>query len=303
MVSKLKIIFISLLGLFLISGCGVRSIKVNNPLTQDEIIAYIENKISIDMGDKVTAKIISKNNLKVCTSWFDTCLRYQTVDGGYSYQIEIVNNDNKEIVATGTYDDGYIKYDKQYTNGKQEKESYFINNYKEKKGLFLIKNEFTNILNQSFNKYFIYKDLSNDNGYDIFINSIDYDLINNLLLNFNKIVTKYRDYVYTSFSVYIYKDGNIYNNTNFELYNNGKKDYSGQSYGKDMIEQYTGKEVVRIGESDAFNRELFLTNGASAANTDNEYIDYNNFEYLIFWYHSEPNASYHNGSTQIFGIK
>ena len=72
-----------------------------------------------------------------------------------------------------------------------------------------------------------------------------------------------------------------------------------------MIEQYTGKEVIRIGGGKDFNYELFTSNGASAANTNDEYIDYNTFEYLVFWYNAEPNSfvGYNTPSMQIFGVK
>ena len=304
MLKKLKLI-VPVFLVILLCGCGVDSVKVNNPLTENEIINFVQNEILKETGDETNVKIINKKKLSVCTAWFDGCVMHQTVKGGHSYEVEITNRDNNEIIGTGTYDDAYILYDKQYTNGKIERSYSFSSNYKEQKGLFLIKNEFISALNEKFNKYYIYKDVSNDTGYDIFINSSNYDDINNLLLNFKNTIVKYRDLAYTNYSVYIYKDENAFNNTNFELYKNGYEDYGGQSYGKDMIEQYTGKEVIRIGGSDGFNYELFTSNGASAAMTDEMYIDYNTFEYLVFWYDAEPN-SFVGGNTpymQIFGVK
>ena len=72
-----------------------------------------------------------------------------------------------------------------------------------------------------------------------------------------------------------------------------------------MIEQYTGKEVVRIGREKGFNYEFFTSNGASNANTDEEYVDYHNFEYLVFWYDAEPNSfiGYNYPSIEIYGVK
>lgn len=302
MIKKVKLLLILIVGTFLLTGCGVDSIKVNNPLNEKEIISYVQKQIYNETGDNVIAKITSKEPLKVCTDWFDGCINYQKVDNGYSYTIEITNNN---ISATGTYNDGYIIYDDKYTNGKSIKEFYFESDYKEQKGLNLIKNEFTNALDEKFDKYYLYKDVSNNEGYDIFINSSNYDEINSLLLSLNDIIIKYRDNVYTCYSVYIYKDENVFNSTNFELYNNGTEDYVGQSYGKDMIEQYTGKEVTRIGFSNEFNYDLFVSNGASAAETYDEYVDYNTFEYLVFWYDAEPNSFVGANSPhlQIFGVK
>ena len=305
MLKKIKLLLISLVGMFFLTGCGVDNIKVNNPLNENEIISYVQKQIYSETSDNVIVKIISKEDLEVCTDWFGGCVNYQKVDNGYSYTLEITNKDNTNIIATGTYNDGYIIYDDEYTDGKSIKEIYFESDYKEQKGLNLIKTEFTNSLNEKFDKYYLYKDVSNDEGYDIFINSSNYSEINILLSSFNDIIIKYRDYVYTCYSVYIYKDENVFNSTNFELYNNGTEDYDGQSYGKDMIEQYTDKEVTRIGYSNGFNYDLFMSNGASAAETYDEYVDYNTFDYLVFWYDAEPNSfvGANSSQLQIFGVK
>ena len=305
MLKKIKWLLISLVGMFFLTGCGVDNIKVNNPLNENEIISYVQKQIYSETSDNVIVKIISKEDLEVCTDWFGGCVNYQKVDNGYSYTLEITNKDNTNIIATGTYNDGYIIYDDEYTDGKSIKEIYFESDYKEQKGLNLIKTEFTNTLNEKFDKYYLYKDVSNDEGYDIFINSSNYSEINSLLSSFNDIIIKYRDYVYTSYSVYIYKDENVFNSTNFELYNNGTEDYDGQSYGKDMIEQYTGKEVTRIGYSIGFNYDLFMSNGASAAETYDEYVDYNTFDFLVFWNDAEPNSFVGANCSllHIFGVK
>ena len=304
MLKRIKLIIFIILVIQL-CGCGVDRVKVNNPLTENAIINYIQNEIYRETGDETRVNIINKKELSVCTAWFDGCVKYQTVEGGHSYEVEIINKSNNKIIGAGTYEDGYIAYDKEYINGKKENEHKFTSNYKEKKGLFLIKKEFIDALNEKSNKYYIYKDVSNDKGYDIFINSSNYDDINDLLLNFKNIVIKYRDLAYTNYSVYIYKDENVFNNTNFDLYNNAHENYEGQSNGKHIIEQYTGKEVIRISSSKDFNYELFTSNGASAIYSDKEYIDYNSFEYFIFWYDAEPNSFVDSNTPtiQIFGIK
>lgn len=144
----------------------------------------------------------------------------------------------------------------------------------------------------------MYKDVSNSNGYDIFINSSDYDLINDLLLNFNDIVNKYRDYVYAEYSVYIYKDEEVFNNTNFDLYlNNIIKDFDGWLNGQDVIKQYTGREVIMIEYSREFNRDLFVGNGYFDIENKSEDIENNTYEYFIFLY----NTSF--PEFQIYGVK
>ena len=77
-------------------------IIVNDPLSEKEIISYVQKQIYNETGDNVIVKIKEKSDLKVGTSWFDSCIRYQKVDKGYSYVLEITNVDNSEIVALGT---------------------------------------------------------------------------------------------------------------------------------------------------------------------------------------------------------
>ena len=304
MLKKLKLIILLLL-VIILYGCGTEYIIVSNPLTEKEIINYVQNEIYKETNDHTKINIIGKKKLSVCTFWFDGCISYQTVKGGHSYEVEIINKTNNEIIGTGTYDDAYIKFNTNYTKGKSKRNHRFTSNYKEQKGLYLVKKEFINILDKKFDKYFIYKDVSNDYGYDIFINSSNYEDIEELIQNFKNIIIEHRNLAYVNYSIYIYKDENVFNNTNFELYKNGHEDYDGQSYGKNMIEQYTGKEVTRIGYSNDFDYDLFTSNGSSKADTYEEYVDYNTFEYLVFWYDAEPNSyvGHNTPSMQIFGVK
>ncbi len=288
-------------------SCGANRMKVKNPLKEDKIIAYIEKQIYDETGDTVTAAIISKEEVMFPTVVLldGSPIAYKKINNCYKYQVEIVNKDNPDFIATGTYTDGYIVYDNKYRGGKLVSDAYFRHNYKEQNGLFLIRSEMIAALEKRFDNYYIYTDVSNDEGYDIFIQSTNYDDINELLSDFESIVTKYRDEVYTCYSVYIYKDETVFNNTNFELYKSCTSNHGGQSYGKDMITQYTGKEVTRIGFSEGFDYNLFTSNGACNAETYNDYVDYNSFDYLVFWYDAEPNSfvGYNSPSTQLFGVK
>lgn len=304
MLKKIKVI-IPLFIVMFISGCGVDSVKVDSPATENEIINYVQNEIYEETGDETKVNITNKTKLSVCTDWFDDCVKTQDVKGGHSYEVEIINKTNHKIIGTGTYNDGYIEYDKKFTNGQRANAPSFENNYKEQKGLFLVKNEFINALNEKFNNYYIYNHGSSNVGYDIFVNSSNYDDINDLLLKFKDTVIKYRDLVYTNYGVYICKSENTLDNTNFELHPNGYDNYGIQSYVEDAIEQYTGKDAIRIGSSRDFNYELFTSNGASSANTSEKDIDYDSFESFVFWYDAEPNSfvGENTPSVQIFGVK
>ncbi|MCR5836716.1 MAG: hypothetical protein K6G88_09425 [Lachnospiraceae bacterium] len=301
MLKRIKIILPILL-VMLLSGCGVNKYKVNNPLTEKEIIKYVQNVIYKEYGDETIVKIVNKEEEMVGTFWLDGWSNYKPVKGAYSYDVEIINKNNKELKATGTYEDGYAKYDKKY--GKFVTPHSFTSDYKIQKGLFLIKKEFISALDDKFTKYYIYKDISDDEEYNIFINSSDYDEINDLLSEFNKTIIKYRDLAYTSYNVYIYKDESVFNETNFDLYEKWPRDYRDQERG-DTIEKLAGKEVIIIGYDDSFNYDLFTSNGASAEGIDDEYVDYNTFEYLVFFCSAEPNSVDDNTSPDMYvlGVK
>lgn len=297
-----------IVGIFLTISCSANNVnnkKAYNPLSEDELITYIQNRIYNETGDTVIVNITSKKEIEVITfSLFDIPLESEKVDNGYIYNVEIINKDNTDIVATGRYTDGYIIYDEGFPGGKKIVEAHFNNDYREQKGLFIIQSEMVDALDERFSDYYIYK-VSNDNRYDIYLHSPDYDTINELLLSFKDIVIKYRDDVYASYYVYIYKDETVFHNTDFEANKSGTDSYVGQSYGKDMIEQYTGKTATRIGFSKEFDYDLFTSNGASAAETYDEYVDYKSFDYLVFWYHAGPNSfvGYNSPNLQIFGVK
>ena len=59
---------ILLLLLVLMAGCGYDMIVADDPLSEDEVIAFVEKKIKDETGDEVTAKIVSKDNLRVPTA-------------------------------------------------------------------------------------------------------------------------------------------------------------------------------------------------------------------------------------------
>lgn len=285
---------IIILGNFLFSN----RIRVDNPLSQKEIISYVQKQIYNDTGDDVIVKITNKQQQTYCSS--SLCFDEYKVKGGHIYDLKITNKNNRNIISKGTYEDGYI-----YNGTKIEPK--FSSSYEEQKGFHIVHKEFVNSLNKKFDNYHIYKNISTEEEfYDlyIFITSSNYDDINNLLQKFKDTIIKYRDMVYVHYSVYIYNDENIFNNTNFELYSEAK-DFSGNktSYGEHIIEHYTGKEVDRIGSTDNFSYDFFVNNIYS--NHDNENIDYNSFDYLVFWYYAQPNSfvGYNDPTIQVFGVK
>ena len=124
------------------AGCGYDLIMADEPLSEDEVIAFVEKKIKDETGDEVTAKIVSKDKLRVPTAWLDGGINHQEVKGGSEYSLEITNNEDKSVTATANYKDGYIIYDKKKYPDGLKKEAVFNTNYSGKKSGNVVKNEF-----------------------------------------------------------------------------------------------------------------------------------------------------------------
>ena len=296
-----KIILLSMTAI-LLTGCEKKIIKADNPLSEDDVIKYVEKEIYNQTYDDVDVKIISKENLSACTATFDGCISYQKVEGGTSYKLEIKSKKNKELVATGTYKDGYIMYDKKNKENSQSHDANFFSDYKELKNFYDVKAELINALEENYFNYHIYNANDKDEV-NIFITSKNYDEINNLLSKFKTIVLNARnskDY-HLQYNVYIYKDKIIFNETNFDLNKDKTENYDKGST-KDTLKHYTGKEVEIIGNTDGFDKEAFESNGTTVLN---EGVDESNYEYIVLCYKAVPNSfiGYNKPHMQILGVK
>lgn len=295
-----KIIVLSI-AIILLSGCGIKSVKVNDQLTENEIISYVQNQIYNETGDEVEVEIKSKDNLTICTYEIDGCVRWRRVEGAYSYKLNITNEDNFIISSTGTYEDGYIK---EYKDGRKEVEKpNFENGYLSTKGRFLLKNEFINALKEKTPKYYIH----GDGDYNIYINSSEYDKINSLILKFNEITKKYLEYTDIDYKIYVFKDENFFNSINFELFEYICKQ-DGGCYTPSAIsnlEQVTGKEFKKIMEISDFNSDLFKNNEISNLKDNEKIEELNSFNYFIFeYYGSTTDVKYNNKrNIEVYGVK
>ena len=296
---------ILLLLLVLMAGCGYDKIVADDPLSEDEVIAFVEKKIKVETGDEVTAKIVSKEKLRVPTAWLDGGINYQEVKGGSEYSLEITNNEDKSVTATANYKDGYVIYDKKKYPDGMKKEPVFYTDYLGKKSENIVRSEFIKALDERFDDYRIYVDVGTDKGLDVFICSSDYEKVNDLLMKFKEIAVKYKSKSYTTYSVYIYKDEKVYNDTDFRKYTQCKVNYGGQSHGREMISQYTGKEVEDVSTCRSFDKEYFESDGVTNAKKTYENIDRSSYEYLVFWYDAEPNSfvGSNNPLLCVFGVK
>ena len=305
MKNKTLIAVVSLILTLLLTGCGYDRLVAEDPLSEDEVIAYAEAKIYEETGDRVTAEIVTKEDLRACTVWFDGPVAYQSVENGSEYELKITSDEDKNIVARAYYEDGYTVYDKDYGPGGSKTEPSFNHNYVSKRGFNTVKKEFIKALDERFDEYYIYDDVSTDHGLDIFICSSDYEVIYDLLLDFKNTVITYRDEEYVTYGVYIYKDEQAFNNKDFERYVDGHQDSGGQSYALDMISQYTGKQVVKLFNCRHFDQAFFENDGAVNAYRIIDDADPDSFDYLIFYYDAEPNAfvGANASFTTVYGVR
>ena len=301
MVKRLRLIVLLLISTFIITGCEIQFAFVKNPLSEKDIINYVKKSIFTEYGDDVTVKIVSRDDLKVCTYIWDVCDNPdQLVRGGKSYTLEIVNNKYNVIVAEGQYDDGYVAYGTRYDLTRIAQKGKFTSNYGEKRGLLKIKDDFEVVLKEKYDKFYVFMDIGNTDNYDIFISTSSDSDVSYLIEEFNKIALEHEATVHMTYSIYIYKNPDVFNSIDFDSYT-GNKDSSG----KDMIELFTLKTASQIGYSNSFDNNLFITNGASAAAYDEQYVDFNTFDYIVFWYYSGNNP-YQRGDLpelHVFGIK
>ena len=301
---KKLIIAVPLILILLLSGCGYDKIIVDSPLSEDEIIAYAQKQIYEETGDTVTVEIVSKKQLRVPTAWMDGPIAYQNVTDGTEYELKIIN-DKIGFEASGTYKDAYYVYDRQqYPNGA-ENDAAFYHNYTDRKGHYDVKAEFINALDERFDKYYIYDDVSTDDGLDVFVCSTDFEKIEGMINDLEDITFRYKERHYVTYSVYIYTDENAFNSTDFEKYKTGHEDYSGQSFGEHMISNYTGKAVTKISYCKSFDKAIFESYGATDAKTGSNGESLDSYDYIVFWYSAEPNSfSGKSGpGVYIYGVK
>lgn len=229
-IKKSFIVSALLIPALLLSGCAFARFVADDPLSDEEVIAYAQEQIYKETGDEVTAEITAKETLMVPTLYIDGGGAYRSVKGAHEYDLKITSKEYSGLVATAFYKDGYILYDQNYPGGTAV-EPTFHDNYKERKNFYYLKKEFEEALNERFDDYRIYDDVSEyyGEGLDIFICSTDCDRINDLLSKFEDIVFKYNpenfEFVpFDYYNVYVYKDKQVFNSTDFEKYKDAKPD-------------------------------------------------------------------------------
>lgn len=276
MLKKIKILLLIFISIFFLTGCE-HELDAIEPLNEDEVISYAKEKIFDETGDDILVKIISKEQIKFHDALF--WWSYQ-VKGGYTYKLEIINKYNSNFNTTAIYKDGY-KF------GDTIVKSEFTTDYDEKKEKILselIKKTFDELLDNKFNKYYIYSD-KKKKIHDIFLVSSDYNEINNLITRLDKTFRNKNNNSY--YRIYIYKDENAFNNAKFKSYF-GIEGFPDIEF---IVQKITGKWPIIIDKSGIFDYQLFTLSQS------------NDYNYLIYTYDTFDGDEVIYDRFKVFGIK
>lgn len=266
--------------IILLCGCEKDNYVANNPLSENEIIKLIKDEVYKKTAEEVDVKIINKENYEICTMWLDNCFGRKKIEGIYSYDIEITQKNNNDIVGSGYYVDGYINGDNII------KPKYSIDDYLEQVNSYPAKKELRSLLDNGFTNYSLINSLYEEDDYDIFVYSPNYDKTRELIDNIDIINENYKK-LGMNINVFILKDINAYNSLNFNV-RSAKKE---QQLGEERIELYTKKRATKFdGEIHELEYDYFINDNSKS------------FDYVILWYHGYPYYE-SNGFFEKYGLK
>lgn len=305
MLKKISLFLIILLCGLSLTGC-TSTLEVIDPLSEEEIIKYVKNRIATECQDDVEVKIISRKKLKVCPESYVPCFYDRKVKGGTSYSIKITNKNNKDISAIVNYNDGYFD-----TKLSETTEAYLGTKYFRKSSLYKLEKEFNDILSKNADKYFVLRDAKNGNGFQIFINSNDSEKVNNIIENFKNAVSSYinekHDLHVITYTLYVYKDKDIFDSINFNIYNNYRLDEdelfkgANHSNSREVLNQVSGVTIDIISAASDFNKEMFETDGKSHLKEEFK-NKYNDYKYFVYSYYIGQSSTYNTGVSTYLGI-
>lgn len=231
--------------------------------------------------------------------------------------VESTTSTRGDIFGQGaTYRSSTIKYKEYniyvyYNNGWKDDYNERIRfNEKDKQ----ILEKFNSIIKMYTNDFKIIKDpqldeqVDDDNGYTdygyiIYLYSLDENAVDDIIRQLDNYVAN-NNSCYINYGLYIVKNQKLYNeliNSDISILNSNNTGVYGQTYAADLLETI-GYNTQRITFNDGYDKNIFISNGD---NTDSEYQNPENFEYIVFWYSAERNSfvGYNKPDMQIFGIK
>ncbi len=297
--------------LFVFSGCTTgdweSSAEAYHPLSEEEVIEYVRDMIYKETGDEVDVRITETEDLRAPIVWAmdNSPVAYTNVENGHYYKMIVENGDVRGIAE---YSDGYIVY--YNTDGgatSSINDAVYWSDYPDNKSGNVIRDEFAAVLDETFDEYYLYPDVGNSEGLDIFICSSDYEKLDELFDRLNNICLKYSVGTRKAYTAYIYKDEEAFQKKDFEIYPNILTTWS-QPWPQFIIEAYTDREVTCIVSGvELFDRTLFETDGAYAVESKWEHaaqVDVSSFDYVIVCYECEADSNWGLFEDfEIFGVK
>lgn len=288
--------FILLLSfLLLLSGCGEKAEAVN-PLSDEEVIAYVCSEIQKEYGDEITAAITSKTDLRVCTDWLDGPIAYADVENGHVYELSVRRKDGTGEAATARYSDGYKVYGKTTLEYKPE----LTHTYESTTIFRVIQDELENALSPGFAEHFIYRSLPDTTTcrYNIFLVSDDSEAIAGVISRFQEILSSRDERYKTSLNLYIYKDKGAFRDIDFSTLESKPIIEDGF----ETIGLYANGPVSESTSREGFHADFFGSDGEQETPVPERYVDPAEFDCVVFWYHWERNQSRHKGIFRVYCV-
>ena len=266
----------------------------DNPLSEKEIIGYVQNYMKDKFGDDTEVKVVGKYDLTYRTyappgldgapSLFNN--KYAKIKDGHRYNLEITNP-VYDLTVAGTYYDGFtLQYLDTGLTEAFDRELVIDHYYAYKKKEIDMLKEYEALLSSKFAKFSLYKDSSYESpgidtaAYNLYIYSTDYGVINDVLQELMKITAAGFEGHTCVVTVYIFKNEEFYDSFNAEKYNKvkwndiynsvkeGTKEYEEkiaelhtEYLPKLLIEHYLKKKIAFITECNNFNRNTFMAEG------------------------------------------
>lgn len=304
-----RIIFLILIISLLLTGCVRKSIfylDEDNIRTEEEIKSFIKRAIYENTGDEVLVSLKSKEIQSGCTvSVLEAgCTKSSKIEGSYTYEFVVVNSENENITATVTYRDPFIQENKKTGYIMKVAEKYNIEGYISIKDIYNANLNFELYLNSNFDKYYAY--INDSSMCRVFINTSDYDKIDDLIKEFNNILLSYDTHM--EYCVYVIREEAEFDKIHFAEYEQLINQYGVNNDNGYIMSEVTKSTLTDLnvgGHNTFFDKELFNLNCRSSDIDYSKCENYDDYRYLIFQYGQGRNGARNqndHGTFKVFGV-
>ena len=123
-------LFMILVSIFLLTGCGTNKYKYHSNYTKNEVFELVNSYISEETNGLVNynLKIIKTEPLEVCKFAWNVCHEYTTVKGANKYTVELTNKTTGRKESQVIVMDRYFEHNREYYE-RYDKFIYLLNKY------------------------------------------------------------------------------------------------------------------------------------------------------------------------------